>query len=639
MQKKSLETILYSSAGILIMLVILVAVNVIIGVKPMRGDLTQEKAYTLSAGTKAILKKLDTPIKIRFYCTQSEAATPETVNLKSYARKVEDLLSEYKQIAGKNLMVEKFDPQPDSDAEDSARLDGLEPQPLPGAERYYLGLAVSLADSRVALPFLEPNRERQLEYDITRAIAQVFTPEKPTVGVMSGLPVFGEMGNPMMMQMGQQGGTPAWTIVEQLKQDFNLKHIEMTADKIDPEVKVLIVIHPKEISDKAQFAIDQFIMRGGKLIAFLDPQSAVSGRQQQNPMMGGGAPTGTSSSLDKLLKAWGIQFDTSKVVADLNFKMQLRGRNGQPTEAPAFLALTPEGINRDDIVTSPIDNIWLPMCGAFTGEPATGLKQTVLLSSTKESQLVEGFLASMGGDSVLNGFKPSGVSYKLAIRLTGKFKTAFPEGLAEDKAEATATNAAAKPAADFLKEAQVDTSVVLIGDSDMLSDDFSLRKQESPFGTMVSQRNANRNLAQNLVEQMAGDSNLIGVRSRATLSRPFTLVKKLEAEAQARGQAKIAELQQSLQETQQRLSELQQQRKDKDQRFILTAEQKAELENFRKKQASFSKELKQEQKNLRREVVSLETRLKWLNILAMPLGITAAGIGIALIKRKKTSAK
>ena len=181
--------------------------------------------------------------------------------------------------------------------------------------------------------------------------------------------------------------------------------------------------------------------------------------------------------------------------------------------------------------------------------------------------------------------------------------------------------------------------MVLFGDSDMLADDFSLRKQESPFGTMVSQMNANLNLAQNLVEQMAGDSNLIGVRSRATLSRPFTLVKKLEAEAQARGQAKIAELQQSLQETQQRLSELQQQRKDKDQRFILTAEQKAELENFRKKQASFSKELKQEQKNLRREVVSLETRLKWLNILAMPLGVTAAGIGIALIKRKKTSAK
>jgi len=635
MQKKSLETILYSSAGIVVMLAIVVAVNVIFGAKPVRADLTQERAFTLSDGTRKILKQLDTPVKIRFYCTQSETATPYTVELKDYARKVEDLLSEYKQIAGKNLIVEKYDPQPDSDAEDSARLDGLDPKELPVTGEFYLGLAVSLADERVALPFLEPNRERQLEYDITRAIARVFTPEKPTVGVMSGLPVFGEMGNPMMMQMGQQGGTPAWTLIEQLKQDFNLKHIELTADKIDDDVKVLLVIHPKEISDKAQFAIDQFVLRGGKLIAFLDAQSAIAGRQQQNPMMGGGPPSGTSSSLEKLLATWGVQFDTSKVVADLNFKMQLRGRDGQPTEAPAWLALTPEGINRDDIVTSQIDNLWLPMCGAFTGEPVAGLKQTVLLNSSKESQLVDSFMASKGGESVLSGFKPSGVNYKLGIRLTGKFKTAFPEGAPADKDN---TNAVAK-VGDSLKESKVETSVVLFGDADMLADDFSLRKMESPFGAMISPMNANLNLAQNLVEQMAGDSNLIGVRSRATLSRPFTLVKKMEAEAEARGQAKIAELQQSLQETQQRLGELQQQRKDKDQRFILSAEQKAELENFRKKQAEVSKALKQAQKDLRKEVVSLETRLKWLNILAMPLGVTAAGIGIALIKRKKTSAK
>ena len=631
MQKKSLETILYSFAGIVVMLVIVIAINVITGVKPVRVDMTQEKAYTLSEGTRTILKKLDTPVKIRFYCTQSDTATPETVYLKSYARKVEDLLQEYKQVAGRNLVIEKFDPQLDSDAEDSAKLDGLEPQPLPGVDRFYLGLAVALADERVALPFLEPNRERQLEYDITRAIARVFAPEKPTIGVMSTLPVFGEMGNPMMMQMGQQG-TPPWTITEQLKQDFNVKRIEMTAEKIDDDVKVLLVIHPKDISDKAQYAIDQFILRGGKLIAFLDAQSAVSSRQS-NPMMGG--PSGTSSSLEKLLKAWGLQFDTSKVVADLNFKMQLRGRNGQPTEAPAFLALTTEGVNRDDIVTSQIGALWLPMCGAFTGEPAAGLKATTLLNSTKQSQLVDGFMASMGGESILNGFKPSGVNYRLAVRLTGKFKTAFPDGEPADKDN---TNSVPK-AGGALKESKVETSVVLFGDSDMLADDFSLRKVESPFGTMVSPMNANLDLAQNLVEQMAGDNNLIGVRSRATLSRPFTLVKKMEAEAEARGQAKIAELQQSLQDTQQRLNELQQQRKDKDQRFILSAEQKAELENFRKKQAGVSKELKQAQKDLRREVVSLETRLKWLNILAMPFAVTLAGVGIAAVKRKKTSAK
>ncbi len=632
MQKKSLETILYSTAGIGLMLVILIAVNVIFGVAPVRVDLTQEKSYTLSAGTRAVLKKLDTPVKVRFYCTQSETATPETVYLKSYARKVEDLLQEYRQVAGKNLVIEKFDPQPDSDAEDSARLDGLEPQELSGSDRYYLGLAVGIADERVALPFLDPSREKMLEYDLTRAIARAFTPEKPVVGVMSPLPVFGEPANPMMAQMGQRGGgAQAWTLIEQLKQDFNLRRIEMTAGKIDDDVKVLVVIHPKEISDQAQFALDQFVLRGGKLIAFLDAQCALDSRQQ-NPMMGGGG--GGTSSLEKLLKVWGLSFDTSKVVADLNFKMQLRGRTGQPAEAPAWLGLTAEGVNRDDIATSQIDNIWLPMAGAFTGTPAAGLKETVLLHSTKNAQLVDGFLASMNGESILNSFKAAGVEYKLAVRLTGKFKTAFPEGEPKDPA---ATNAVAK--ADSLKESKAETSVVLVGDVDFLADEFSLRRIDSPFGPMVTPMNANLSLAQNLVEQMAGDSNLIGVRSRATLTRPFTLVKKMEAEAQARGQAKVLELQQSLSETQQRLSELQAQRKDKDQRFILSAEQKAELENFRKKQAEVSKELKQAQKDLRKEVVSLEARLKWLNILAMPFGVTLAGVGIALIKRKKTSAK
>jgi ABC-type uncharacterized transport system involved in gliding motility auxiliary subunit len=638
MQKKSLETILYSSVGVVVMLAIIVGVNVITGVRPLRVDLTQEKAYSLSPGTRAILQKMDTPVKIRFYCTQSENATPQTVFLKSYARQVEDLLQEYKQVAGKNLIIQKFDPQPDSDAEDSARLDGLEPQTIPGEDRFYLGLCVSLADQSVALPFLDPNRERQLEYDITRAISRVLTPDKPVVGVMSALPVFGEPGNPMMMQMGQGGaGTPAWTLIDQLKQDYTVKHVEMTADKIDDDVKVLLVIHPKDITDQAQYAIDQFVLRGGRLIAFLDPQSVLSSHQQ-NPMSGEAA--GASSSLDKLLKAWGLQFDTSKVVADLNFKMTLRGRDGQPTEAPAFLALTADGVNTNDAATSQIDNVWLPLCGAFTGEPAAGLKETVLLNSSQQSQLVDATMASMGGASILSGFKPSGVNYKLAVRLTGKFKTAFPEGNPQDKGGGDATNQVAKAADTSLKESKGETSVVLFGDSDMLADDFSLQKSESPFGgTMVSEMNANLDLAQNIIEQMAGDSNLIGVRSRATLSRPFTLIKQMEAEAEAKGQAKIDELQQSLQETQQRLGELQQQKQDKDQRFILSPEQKAELENFRKKQAAVSKELKQAQKDLRKEVLSTERRLTWLNILAVPAGVTAAGIFIAVIKRKKTSAK
>ncbi len=638
MQRKSIQTILYSTAGVVVMLVILIAFNFIAGAARTRLDLTQEKAYTLSAGTRAILKQLDTPVTVRFYCTQSEAATPETVYLKGYARKVEDLLTEYKQVAGSKLKIEKYDPQPDSDAEDSARLDGIEAQPLPGADRFYLGLAVKSADQVQSIPFLAPNRERLLEYDLARAIVRVEHPEKPIIGLMSPLPVFGMPSNPMMQQMGQQGSQP-WTIVNELKNDFNVKRVGMDAEKIDEDIKLLLVIAPKDISDKAQYAIDQFIMRGGKLIAFLDAQCLADNRQPNQMMMNMG---GGGSSLDKLLKAWGIQFDSAKVVADLKYKMQLRGRGGEPQEAPAWLALTADGINKDDVACGQIDNIWVPLCGAFTGTPVAGLKETALLRSSKDSQLVDAMLANLSGDSIMKEFKPSGVNYNLAIRLTGKFKTAFPDGAPQEKKDEKADSEKKpeeKKVGDSLKETKGDNTVVLFGDADLLYDPFTMRRIDSPFGAMQMAMNANLNLAQNIVEQMTGDNNLIAVRSRATLNRPFTRVKEMEAAANVKFQSEIKRLEDSAGEAQRKINELQAQKKDKDQRFILSPEQRTELEKLRKEEAESRKRLRQVQKDLKKEVVSLQTRLKWINILAVPLAVTATGIVIAIVKRRKTSAK
>jgi ABC-type uncharacterized transport system involved in gliding motility auxiliary subunit len=638
MQKKSLQTILYSTAGVAVMLVILIALNFIVGTARTRLDLTQEKAYTLSAGTRAILKKLDTPVTIRFYCTQSESATPETVYLKGYARKVEDLLAEYRQVAGGKLKIEKYDPQPDSDAEDSARLDGIESQQLPGADRFYLGLAVKCADAIQSISFLAPNRERLLEYDLDRAIVRAESPEKATIGLMTPLPVFGMPSNPMMQQMGQQGSQP-WALVTELKNDFNVKRVAMDVDKIDDDIRLLVVLAPKDISDKAQYAIDQFIMRGGKLVAFLDAQCLADNRQQNQMMaqMGGGG-----SSLDKLLKAWGLQFDTGKVVADMKLKMQLRGRNNEPQEAPAWLALTSDSINKDDVATSQIDNIWMPLCGAFTGTPVAGLKETVLLHSSKDSQLVDAMLANFSGESIMKEFKPSGVQYALAIRLTGKFKTAFPDGAPQEKKDEKA-DTEKKPeetkGGDSLKESKGDNTVVLFGDSDLLYDPFTIRRIDSPFGAMQMAMNANLNLAQNIIEQMTGDNNLIAVRSRATLNRPFTRVKEIEAAANEKFQSEIKRLEDSAAQAQQKINEMQAQKKDKDQRFILSPEQRVELEKLRKEEGDTRKRLRQVQKDLKKEVVSLQTRLKWINILAVPLAVTATGIVIAIVNRRKTSAK
>jgi ABC-type uncharacterized transport system involved in gliding motility auxiliary subunit len=640
MKKNSYETLLYSAVGVVAMAAILVFFNAIAGVFKTRVDLTQEKAYTLSAGTRAILKKLDTPVKIRFYCTQTEA-TADTAPLHSYAKDVEDLLAEYKQAAGGKLTVEEYDPQPDSDAEDSARLDGVEPQQLRNGDRFYLGLSVSMLDQKEALPFLDPSRERLLEYDLSRAISKVITPEKPVVGIMSPMPLFGAPSNPMMQRMGQQGqGQPPWAIVTELKNDFDVKHVEMDTDKIDDDVKVLLVIHPREITDKTQYAIDQFVMRGGKLIAFLDPLPMVDSRQQ-NEMLGSIPNSG--SSLDKLLKAWGLTFDTAKVVADMNFKMQLGGRNGEPQEAPACLSVTSDGINKDDIITGQIDNVWLPYVGAFTGTPAAGLKETVLLHSTKDSQLVDSFLANLSGENMLKEFKPSGKEYALAVRLAGKFKTAFPNGKPESQKKDTDKKAddksAEKKSDDSLKETKQENAVVLVGDADMLFDNVALRQMQTPFGVISMAMNGNLNFAQNAVEQSAGDSNLIAVRSRATLNRPFTRIKAMEAAANEKYQSEIKRLEDSKADAERRINELQQQKKDKDQRFILSPEQAAELTNLRAEEAKTNKNLKQVRKDFRAEVVSLQTWYKWVNILAVPFAVAASGIVIAFVNRRKTSAK
>ena len=410
-------------------------------------------------------------------------------------------------------------------------------------------------------------------------------------------------------------------------------------DKIDEAVKVLLVIHPRDISEKAQYAIDQFVLRGGKLIAFLDAQSLVDSRSQ-NPMMGG--MPGGGSSLDKLLKAWGLQFDTAKVVADRTFRMELGEAGDTSKQRPAWLALTPEGINSNDIATAELDNVWMFSAGAFTGTPAPGLKETVLLHSSPDSQLVEGMLANFSGESVLRDFKPSGVDYALAVRLTGKFKTAFPEGKPEDKKEDAAktseTNAPQKKIEASLKESAQDNTVVLVGDADMIYDGYTLRRINSPFGTLAVPMNGNLNFAQNLLEQLSGDEHLIAVRSRTALNRPFTRVNRMEADAEAEYLAKIKELEENRDQAVTRLNELQN-HKSQNQRFILSPEQQAEIENLRKKEAEISRELRQVKKDLRRNVVALQRRLEWLNVAAVPAAVCLAGVGLAMYKRKRTSAK
>ncbi|HEV2839866.1 MAG TPA: GldG family protein [Chthoniobacterales bacterium] len=623
-KKKQLETLLYSTVGIAAMALLLIAFNLIAAKGRQRIDLTAENAYTLSPGTRAILAKLDTPVQIRFYCTKNVSAMP--VFLTTYAQRVEDLLGEYRQASKGRIEIQRLNPEPDSDAEDSARLDGVEGQQLRTGEKIYLGLSIALLDQKQAISFLTPDRERLLEYDISRAIARVMTAEKPVIGVMSPLPVMGQM-NPMAMQMRQPQRSQPWAFMSELARDFNVKQVEVTADKIPDDIKVLVVIHPKAVTDDTQYLLDQFVLRGGKLIAFVDPLCALD----RPPVVAQGQmPPMSSSSLDKLFKAWGLTFETGKVVADMEHVAKL-----QEGPNPTVLALNETAINKDDVVTANADNLLMAFTGTFSGTPADGLAKTVLIKSSKHSQLVEALMASLAAGQIASNLTPSGTEYPLAIRLAGRFKTAFPDGKPKPAASPSEPKPEEKPAAPGLKESSEPSTVVLIGDADMIQDPVAVREIQAIGQRLIMPLNSNLSFAQSVVEQLAGDSNLIAVRSRASRERPFTVVQKMQADAEASYRTKIKELETSLAETQRTLNELQKSKGEAGQRFILSPEQQQELVNFRKKEADVKVQLKQMRKHLRSEIDSLENRITWLNIAGMPLAVILAGFGFAAMKRKR----
>jgi len=641
MKQKKSETLLYSAVGVAVMFVVIVAVNLIASAVRGRLDMTEDKLYTLSPGTRSILKKLDTPVEVRFYFSESEARVPS--GDRTYAKQVEDLLQEFGEASRGKIKVRKIDPKPDTEAEEMAQADGVEPRPTSqlGGENYYMGLVVSLDPEKAALPYLPADRERLLEYDLARAIGRVIATNKPVIGVMTALPMFGMPMNPMMMRMGQQGQRP-WVFIQELQRDYDVRQVQMTSDKIDDAIQVLVVAHPKDITDQAQYAIDQFVLRGGKVLAFLDAMSVVDKPQQPNNPMAGMMPGG-GSSLPKLLQAWGVAFDTTKVMADLNFARELAFQRGQrPQLMPTWLFVNPEGINKSDVTTAQLDNLLLPSPGAFTVTPATGIEQTVLAHTTKRSQFVDGMTAQFSGQKIADDFKASGTEYALAVRLKGKFKSAFPEGkpaaTPEEKKEGdTEKKDEKKPADNSLKESKTESVVILVSDSDFLYDNFAFDPSMMQFG-VANPINGNFAFAQNMLEQLAGDVSLVGTRSRGAMRRPFTVVQKMQAQAEDQYRDKIRLLNEDLQETQKQLGELQA-KKEPGQKLILSPEQQSKITEFQTKKRKAERDLRELRKNLRQDIDSLENRLKWANIAGMPLLVVAAGIGVAISRKQRTKAK
>ncbi len=644
-EKARLETLLYSTGGVIALVVILILANFVLGKFKQRVDLTDGRLYTLTSGTRAVIDKLEAPVRVRFYFSQGEGTLP--LQVKAFGRRVEDLLAEYRQQGGDKVIIEKLDPKPDSDAEDAAELDGVEPQTLQTGDKFYLGLAISYAGQRLAIPALSLDREELLEYDLTRAIARAANPEKPVIGVMSAMPLFGSRGMP------QRGIPPSdkQVLISELERDFIVRRIEMNPESIPEDIKVLLVVHPRDIQDKGLYAIDQYVMRGGKLVAMMDPFSYFDA--QYAPQAAQGA-AGTASTLDKLTRAWGITMDGTRVLSDTRYT------SGQgPRAMPTVLTLLQDAFNKDDVATRRLSNLLLPFPGAFTGKPAEGLTQTVLVKSSTYSKLVESADATKAGSAALSGFQPSNTEFPLVMKLTGKFKSAFPDGRPvevpkdkDDKGGAkppAALTSAAKPAAkaagkDEGKPAAApahlvqsgDTAVVLIADADFVNDGAAVEIQEVFGQRIVVPSNGNLALTQALIEQFAGDPNLITVRSRAVVLRPFTMIRAMEAEAQQAFTGKIKDLETQVQQSSQKLQALQQQRTPGQQAStILTPEQQAEIDKFKAVSTQARRELKEVRKDLRADSESLMFWTKVINIGLVPLLIVLAGVFLALYRRRR----
>ena len=634
---------LNSVGGALVILLCVVVFNLISSQLKFKADLTEGNLYTLSDGSKKLLDELanerdgdseSSSLEIRFYLTKGEKGVPVFVN--DHGKRIEDLLDQYKDYAGSNLELKKINPRRDTDEEELAVNDGI--QLLNNS--FYVGMAVSYLDTTEVVPFFDPSKSPTLEYDISRAIKNVLKlkEDRQTVGVMSSLNVWGgpDPSNPMAMMNRGAPQQPAWYFIRQLQQDLNVERIEATATEIPEDVDVLMVIHPKNVSEATEYALDQFVLSGRKLIVFVDPMALKDEGNNQNPQMR--IPgMGGASNLTRLFSKWGVTFEGTKVVADFNYRLTQRDPLSRGRIQPAYLALNKNALNSEEVVTRDLGTIRLPYVGSFdTSKLATGLKATELISSSEQAKLVDGMSSQFNGAKVMDSFltgsedgKPVGTKkYTLALKLSGKFTTAFPDGKPnseengneEDKKEIEEDSTQ-------IKETDNENHVCLIGDTDLLSDEHFLVQQRFIISENIA-------FIQNLVDHF-GDGTLINIRSR-NQNRPFTTIMDLERDAQSKFEGKLKKLEAEQQAILQEKTKMESTGEGSNQ-FTLSIDPEA-LKDIQKKELEKRKQIREIRKELRAEIDMIQLWIKLANIGIMPIIVIILGIIFFVSKRKKTAA-
>ena len=595
------------------------------GLRGVRVDLTQNKLYTLSPGTRQVLAELKEPVNLYFYFSR-EAASKQAPLVLPYATRVREFLEELSARANGKVHLHIVDPQPFSEEEDRAAEFGLQSLQAGSGDALYFGLTgTNSTDGRASIPSFQADREEFLEYDVAKLINALGTPKKPVIGVMSSLGMQGQF-NPMTGQMGDP-----WPIYTQLQDLFTVRPVTTDVDHIDKDVDVLMVVHPKALPQKTLYAIDQFVMRGGRILLFVDPNSGAdtSGQDPSNPMAG--AMANHSSDLAPLLAAWGVDYDPTKVIGDLARGLEVRtSMQSPPVRHIGILGLGRDDMNQKDVISGSLDKINLATVGALAARP--GAKTTfepLLLSSTSAAPIpAQRFNALTDPSTLRDGFKPTGIRYALAARVTGPVESAFPQGPPADQ------KAAAGPPLAHLAKSIAPANIVIIADTDLLLDYMWVQTREV-LGQRVAQAFANNgDLVANILDNLSGSNALISVRGRATFSRPFERVEALRHQADDRLRSKALELQAELQQTETKLTELQSRRNDQSS-IALSPEQEAELKRFVAEKARVRKELRETQRGLDVDINRLNIWLKVINIATVPLIVAIAGVIILSLRRRR----
>ena len=631
--KGKLNARLVPIAAFLLLFIAVVAVNVLADFVPLRMDVTEEGLYTVSKGTREILGHIEDPVTLKLYYSQNIPDVP--VAFTTYSNKVVELLHEYESSApsGK-VRLEIFDPAPDTETEEWANRYGLSPARLPNGTAMYFGLVAVSADREAIVPFFDPRRERFLEYDISEAISRVQQDKRPKLALISSMPIMGYGGYPMMSTQQMQG---QWAIAKALSHSFDVDTLDPNhLAEIPKDTKLVLVIHPKRLPELAEYALDQFVMRGGRMVVLVDPNA----RTDQSAGGRFGGPT--NSNLPKLFKAWGVKYDPMQIVGDQELATRVNTPNQGVVDYPIWLTVTPKYMNHDQVITSELEEMLMVDAGRFQMAKDSKLKFTPLVTSSPNSAMVD-FTTVRVIDPISLGqmIKPDHSEKTLAALITGRFPSAFPDGPPPPpKADPKNKDAdkPPKPTLPHLAKAEKESSVVLIGDVDFLQDQFSVR-QVNFFGNVMSQPiNDNLNLVLNSAEALAGSQALIHIRSRGKFSRPFTRVAALQVQAAAKYQAQEKQLSDKLDDVKKKLKTLEES-SPQGEDVVLSDEQMNALKQYRQEEQTTRHALREVRKVLRQDIESLGSRLLAINLLAMPLLVAVGGFVVIYRRTRRSGGK